>query len=357
VRLRYGLAYLLILLVGVAVSAVTTPLLGRLGKRLGIVATPGGRRQHTGAISRLGGLGLSLGFYAALAISRVVLIPTADPHEIRRLWGLVIGGGVMVIFGLIDDRYELPPGTEYLGYLLAAVIAIAYLIILERFNNPLTNELVVLPAILYIPLTLFWMTGMIVTVNWLDGLDGLAAGVAAILALVLGVHMYRSGQYSVVPQAIALLGASLGFLIFNAPPARVFLGGSAFFLGYVLGALGLIAGGRVATVLLVMGIPIVDVAWTILDRWRHGVSPFRGDRRHLHFRLQDAGIATRTIVFIYWGFCAIAGAMGLLLSSRIYKLFTLILLSGLTVALLRALSHDQHPGDEHTDENCHESAD
>ncbi|MBN1247637.1 MAG: undecaprenyl/decaprenyl-phosphate alpha-N-acetylglucosaminyl 1-phosphate transferase [Anaerolineae bacterium] len=341
--MRYGLEYALILVVGVAVSAIATPLLGSLGKRWGIVAEPGGRRQHTGSISRLGGLGLSVGFFAALALSRLLSIPTADPNEGRRLWGLVIGGLVMAVFGLIDDRYELPAGTEYLGYLLAAIIATASLIILERFNNPLTNKLVVLPALLYIPLTLFWMTGMIVTVNWLDGLDGLAAGVAAILATVLSVHMYRSGQYSVVPLALALLGASLGFLIFNAPPARVFLGGSAFFLGYVLGALGLIAGGRVATVLLVMGIPIVDVAWTILDRWRHGVSPVRADRRHLHFRLQDAGISTRAIVFIYWGFCAIAGALALLLASRIYKLLTLIILGGFTAALLLYLSREQAP--------------
>jgi UDP-GlcNAc:undecaprenyl-phosphate GlcNAc-1-phosphate transferase len=151
--------------------------------------------------------------------------------------------------------------------------------------------------------------------------------------------MYRSGQYSVVPEALALLGASVGFLVFNAPPARVFMGSNgAFFLGYVLGALGLIAGGRVATVLLVMGIPIVDVAWTILDRWRHGVSPFRGDRRHLHFRLKDAGISTRLIVYVYWGFCAIAGLLALALSSRLYKLVALALLSGLTLSLLLYLS-------------------
>lgn len=344
--MRYGFEYSLILIAGVVVSAVATPLLGQVGTRLGIVAEPGGRRKHTGMVSRLGGLGLSAGFFAALALSRLLIIPTSDPQEIRRLWGLVLGSLMMTIFGLIDDRYELPAGAEYLGYLLAAAIATASLIILERFNNPFTDQLIVLPAILYIPLTLFWMTGMIVTVNWLDGLDGLAAGVAAILALVLGVHMYRSGQYSVVPQAVALLGAALGFLIFNAPPARVFLGGGAFFLGYVLGALGLIAGGRVATVLLVMGIPIVDVAWTIVDRWRHGVSPFRGDRRHLHFRLQDAGISTRTIVFIYWGFCATAGTLALSLPSRLYKLFTLILLGGLTVGLLLYLSRDQMVEDE-----------
>jgi UDP-GlcNAc:undecaprenyl-phosphate GlcNAc-1-phosphate transferase len=145
----------------------------------------------------------------------------------------------------------------------------------------------------------------------------------------------------VVPQAVALLGASLGFLVYNVAPARVHLGSNgAFFLGYTIGSLGLIAGGRVATVLLVMGIPIVDVAWTILDRWRHGENPLHGDRRHLHFRLQDAGLSTRRIVFVYWGFCGLAGAAALVLSSRLYKLLSLVLLAGLTVGLLAYLSRD-----------------
>jgi UDP-GlcNAc:undecaprenyl-phosphate GlcNAc-1-phosphate transferase len=339
--LAYGLEYALILLTGSIIALLVTPLMGKLGHRLGMTAKPGGRRRHRGVISRLGGVGLVAGFLGALALSRVLPIPTADPNENRRFWGLIIGGLLMFIFGLIDDRYELPAGTEYLGYLLAAAIATVSLIILERFNNPFTDQLVVLPVLLYVPVTLFWITGMIVTVNWLDGLDGLATGVAVVLALILGVHMFVQGQYSVVPQALALLGASLGFLVYNAPPARVFLGSNgAFFLGYTLGALGLIAGGRVATVLLVMGIPIVDVAWTILDRLRHGVSPFRGDRRHLHFRLQDAGLSTRTIVTIYWVFCAIAGVLALVLSSRIYKLVALGLLGGLTTLLLLYLSRD-----------------
>ena len=343
----YGLEYALVLATGGVIALIVTPLMGRLGVRLNIVATPGGRRRHSGVVSRLGGVGLALGFFGALIASRFLSIPTADPNETRRFWGLAIGGALMFVVGLIDDRFELPPGTEYLGYLLAAVVATAGLIILERFNNPLTNATVVLPALLYIPLTLFWMTGMIVTVNWLDGLDGLAAGVSAILAAILAIHMIRSGQPSVVPQALALLGAALGFLVYNVSPARVHLGSNgAFFLGYVIAALGLIGGGRVATVLLVMGIPIVDVAWTILDRWRHGASPFRGDRRHLHFRLQDAGISTQTIVFIYWAFCAIAGVLGLVLSSRLSKLVALGLLAAITVLLLLYLSRTHEDNDD-----------
>jgi UDP-GlcNAc:undecaprenyl-phosphate GlcNAc-1-phosphate transferase len=338
----YIFRYAIVGLSGFLIALVLTPVTGRLGNRLGLVATPGGRRQHEGMISKLGGIGLVMGFFGALGVSRIWPIATADANEIRRFWGLMIGAVIAFIFGLIDDRYELPPGIEYLGYLLSSAVAVVNLIILERFNNPISDTTVVLPALLYIPFTLFWLTGMTVTVNWLDGLDGLAAGISAILALVLGIHMARSQQYSVVPQALALMGASLGFLVYNISPAKTFLGSNgAFFLGFILGALGLIAGGRVATVLLVMGIPIVDVAWTILDRLRHGLSPFHGDRRHLHYRLQDAGLSTRTIVLIYWAFCTFSGILALVLSSRLYKLAALLLLGVLTVALLLYLSRDK----------------
>ena len=339
---NYGLRYLITLLTGFALSLVFTRLGWWLGLRWGIVAQPGGRRQHQGIVSRLGGIGLVLGFYGALAYARLVPIPTTDPLEGRRLWGLVGGSLLIFVLGLADDRYDLPPWAQYLGYLLSASVAIASLIILEQFNNPFNNTLLNLSAWLYIPLTLFWFTGMTVTVNWLDGLDGLAAGVAVVFAIVLTLHMVRVEQYSVAPQAIALLGAALGFLVYNVPPARVHLGSNgALTLGYLLAALGLIAGARVATVLLVMWIPIVDVAGTIIDRLRHGVQPFQGDRRHLHFRLRDAGFSTRAIVAFYWGCSALLGALALLVSSRIYKLLALGGLGALLLLLLFYLSRGE----------------
>ncbi|MBN1260514.1 MAG: undecaprenyl/decaprenyl-phosphate alpha-N-acetylglucosaminyl 1-phosphate transferase [Anaerolineae bacterium] len=337
----HGLFYLAILAASFVLSLVFTQLARRLGVRLGLVATPGGRRRHQGVVSRLGGVGIAAGFFGALALAQAYEIPTADHHETRRLWGLIIGGALMFILGLLDDRLEFPAWTQYLSYLLAAGVAIGTLIILEQFNNPLTGKLINLPWFLYMPLTVFWITGMIVTVNWLDGLDGLAIGVTAIMAVVLALHMIRMVQYSVAPQAIALLGAALGFLVFNLHPAKIHMGSSgAFLVGYLLAALGLIAGARVAMVLMVMGIPVIDVAWTIIDRIRHGRRPTEGDRRHLHYRLQDAGLSTRTIVALYWLFCAMFGALALVLSHSLYKLLALSVLGVLTLVLLLFLSRD-----------------
>jgi UDP-GlcNAc:undecaprenyl-phosphate GlcNAc-1-phosphate transferase len=182
------------------------------------------------------------------------------------------------------------------------------------------------------------MMGMMNTVNWLDGLDGLAGGVGAILCLVLAIHMHRVGQPSVALLPLALLGVLVGFLPHNFA-ARIFLGSAgAFFLGYALGGLGLIAGGRVATVLLVMGLPIVDVAWQIFDRLRHRHAPGQADRGHLHFRLLDLGLSPRTIVLLYWGFCALFGVLALVVSSRLYKLLALAGIGIVVVVVLVWLS-------------------
>jgi UDP-GlcNAc:undecaprenyl-phosphate GlcNAc-1-phosphate transferase len=337
--LTYWLQYLLVFVTSLGLAALLTPLVGRLGRRLGVVDRPGGRRAHSGEVPRLGGVPLFLAFIAAVGVGQALRIPTADAKEPVRLFGLLVGSAFLFAVGLIDDRWELRPLPQFAAQFAAAIIAILTQIQLERFNNPLTNKEVVLPVIAYVPLTVFWVTGMITTVNWLDGLDGLSAGVGAILCAVLAIHMHSVGQPSVAILPLALLGALLGFLPYNFAPARVFLGSAgAFFLGYALSALGLIAGGRVAAVLLVIGLPIVDVAWQIFDRLRHHRPPTQGDRGHLHFRLLDMGLSQRAVVLFYWGFCALFGVLTLAISSRLYKLLALLGIGAAVIVVLAWLS-------------------
>ncbi len=320
-------------------AALLTPIAARLARRWDVVDRPGGRRAHHGAVPRLGGVALFIAFVDAVGVGEAQHIPTADPHESLRLLGLLLGSGFLFVVGLVDDWRELRPLPQLAAQVIAALIAVLTLIIVERFNNPLSDATVVLPPLLYVPLTLFWIVGMINTVNWLDGLGGLAAGVGAILSLVLAVHMHRVGQPSVALLPLALLGAVLGFLPYNFAPARIFLGSAgALFLGYALACLGIIAGGRVATVLLVMGIPIVDVAWQIFDRLRHHRPPTEGDRGHLHFRLLDRGLSERAIVLLYWGFCGLFGGLALFVSSRLYKLLALTGIGAVVVLVLAFLS-------------------
>jgi len=342
----YPFLYPLTLVFGISVvlALLLTPLASRLGHRLGIVDRPGGRRAHRGQVSRLGGVALFVAFYAAIgvAIWRGILTAGYNADDFTRLNGLLVGGLGAFLLGLLDDRFEMSPKVQLAFQFGLSLLAFFTLIILERFTLPFFGyvELHAYPwgRWLSVPLTIFWMMGMMNTVNWLDGLDGLAGGVGAILCLVLAIHMHRVGQPSVALLPLALLGVLVGFLPYNFA-ARIFLGSAgAFFLGYALGCLGLIAGGRVATVLLVMGLPIVDVAWQIFDRLRHRHSPAQADRGHLHFRLLSLGLSERVIVLLYWGFCALFGVLALVISSRLYKLLALAVIGVIVVVVLAWLS-------------------
>jgi len=339
------MAFVLVFLAALISALILTPLARRLGRHLGLVDRPGGRRQHKGAIPRTGGVALYAAFIVAVLVSLLVRnrLPPGpegpDPKEMTRLIALLAGSTFIFAFGLYDDIRDLSPLPQYIGQIIAALIAMAGLIFIERVMNPFTNQIYVFPWPLVAALTLFWIVGMINTVNFLDGLDGLATGVAAILSAVLAIHMLQKGQYSVALLPLALLGATLGFLPFNFYPARVFIGSTgAFFLGFAVAALGIIAGARVATVLLVFGIPILDVAWQILRRMRAGQSIGQGDRGHLHFQLQDMGFSQRKIVLAYYAFCAAFGLLGLFVSSRLYKVAALLLLGVIVTLLLTTLS-------------------
>jgi UDP-GlcNAc:undecaprenyl-phosphate/decaprenyl-phosphate GlcNAc-1-phosphate transferase len=336
---QFALPFALIFGVSLVVSLLVTPLARRLGVALDLVDRPGGRRMHFGAVPRLGGIALYAGFVVAVGLTMILpeawFPPRLDPNEPIRLTGLLLGTTAVFLFGLLDDRFQFPSRPQYVAQLLSALIAIVFIIFIERVSNPFTRGQLVFPPLVIWLVTLFWFTGMINTVNWLDGMDGLADGVAAIMCVVLAIHMIREGQYSVALLPIALLGATLGFLPYNFNPARIFMGSSgSYFLGWALAALGIISGAKMATVLLVMGLPILDVAWLIVSRWRNGLRPNIGARDHLHYRLLDKGFTPKQIALGYYLFSAAFGALALGLGSRTFKLAALVVLAGAALAII-----------------------
>lgn len=339
---------LIVFSTALAASVLCTPLAGWLGRRLQLVDTPDGRHQHAGTISRLGGVGLVLALFAGCAMAWWLDAPAGGPDRLR-IAGMLLGTLFVFGLGLLDDWRELGPIPQLLGQLAAAAIAMLSTVFIERFTNPLNGELVVLSGwlplgpLLIVTLTSVWIAGMMNTVNWLDGLDGLAAGVGAIAALLFAAHMYSVGQPPVALFALALAGACIGFLPFNFSPARVFLGSAGVFtIGFQLAALSILAPARFATALLVLAVPITDTFWRILMRIRSGRSPLHGDRGHLHFRLLDRGYRQNRIVLGYWVLCAVLGLLSLLPVARIYKLGTLAaVLAGASIALARLSSPKQ----------------
>lgn len=328
--------------VAFGLALLTTPPAIWLGHRLQLVDRPGGRRRHTGELPRLGGLALFAGFVGAglfvFGLSRWGGWPPVHFPDRRLLQGVLLGSSLVFCFGLVDDARELPAWPQFVAQFGVALVALAFGIIIREVTLPIVGY-TPFPLWLAYPFTVFWIMGMINTVNWLDGLDGLAGGVSAIAGLLFAVHAYRLGQTMVALFPLALAAACFGFLPFNFHPARVFMGSSgSMLLGFALASLSILAPAKLATALLVLGIPIIDVAWLIIHRWQRQGNPIKSGRDHLHYRLLALGLSQRQIVSLYYMVCALFGLMALLIQQRLLKLAVLAVMGLLTLWLLGWLS-------------------
>ncbi|MBI4496289.1 MAG: undecaprenyl/decaprenyl-phosphate alpha-N-acetylglucosaminyl 1-phosphate transferase [Chloroflexi bacterium] len=327
---------LLILALAFGVAWLMAPLMERVARRYGFMDRPHPRRDAV-LKPRLGGVAMYAAFAVALAATAPLV--SRDAAEVQKVVGILVGGAIVLVVGVIDDWLELPPLPLLAAQVLAAAVAIAAGVVITAvtnpFGDPLTNSMLLFPAGAALLFTVFWIVGAMNTINFLDGVDGLAAGVGAIAAAVLGVHSLLMGQYSIAALAAALAGCCLGFLPHNFFPARSIMGTSgAGFLGFALGTLAIIGGAKTATLLLVLGLPIVDTGWAILRRLAAGRSPFVGDRGHLHLVLVDLGWSPAQIVLLMYGVSGTLGALALVLASRMQKL---IAIGGMTVLLVVGL--------------------
>ncbi len=317
-------AFFITFVIAFSVTTMVMPLMIRLGIRHGIVSKAGGRRINEAderGVSKLGGVAVFLGFTIAVILAQFLNVPRFDPQEVIRLVGLLLGGVLMCAVGVLDDKYELNPVQLGGAQIIVAGVAIFFQIFIETFNNPLTgNQVDGWPYLVTVTISMFWLGLMMNTVNFMDGLDGLVGGIATITGVVLFIHSaFILNQISVSLLPLALAGASFAFLLYNFYPARVFLGGGAMYLGYVMGVLAIIGGAKMATILLVMGLPLMDLAWQVANRLRQGKNPMVGDRGHIHLRLLDMGLTQRQIVSIYYLFCACFGVLTLITSSQFFK--------------------------------------
>ncbi len=322
--------FVVVFTLSLGVSLLLIPLADRAGRRYGITTKTDARRQtdtdHR-RVSRLGGVALYGGFTIAAVAAQFLMVPRLDPYEIIRLIGLIGGSTIIFVVGILDDIYEFPALPQFFGQYLAAAFAIVFQIFIEYVSNPFTGQQTdPFTPIVTVTLSFFWLVGMMNTMNWLDGLDGLAGGVAVIAGLMLFINSafrVEPAQTSVSLLHLALVGAALGFLLHNYNPARIIMGGGAPYLGFLLASLSIIGGAKMATILLVMGLPLVDAVWQVVKRAREGRNPFRGDRGHLHFRLLDKGFGTKRIVVGYYLFCSFFGALTLIIESELYKFIAL----------------------------------
>ncbi|MEF3273723.1 MAG: undecaprenyl/decaprenyl-phosphate alpha-N-acetylglucosaminyl 1-phosphate transferase [Chloroflexus sp.] len=357
-------------LIAFVVTALLIPPLIQLAHREGWVARPGPRHVHRKPTPVVGGLAMIAGLVAALLATLVfeTLDPALrrSPFEHLRIGLLLVGIAIIAFVSLIDDLYDLPAMPRLVVHIIAALVAVGpYLwdhtlypdalgqpteargIILTAFNFPFVEQVHLhnLSPWLAIVATIFWIVGIQNMVNWIDGLDGLAAGVTLIAGMVLALHTLTLDppQLTVALLPLALSGACAAFLIYNTHPARIFMGDvGAMTIGYTLAVCAIIGGAKLATVLLVLGVPIVDMAWLILTRVLRGQSAAQAGRDHLHHRLLDLGLNQRQVVACYYVLSIAFGSIGLLdFFTPLMKLMALLTLGCLVVAVLLVLQPKQ----------------
>jgi UDP-GlcNAc:undecaprenyl-phosphate GlcNAc-1-phosphate transferase len=338
-------------LVALAVALAVTPLVMRLAFATGAIDDPkaASRKHHARPTALLGGLAVLAAIAAGVAVAVWAGLLPGDSFRLKNLLGILVGLLVLNVGGYLDDRYNLPPRLAILSPLLAVCCVVASGIGIDYVSNPFGDALR-LDGLQYI---LFWWHGVpykftviadLFTVAWLmtmtyttkltDGVDGLVSGLTVIGAVIITAvcFMKEVSQPDTAVLALIVGAAFLGFLVYNFNPARIFLGeGGSTMAGFLLGILAIISGGKIATTLLVLGLPLFDAALVVLNRWRAGKSPFRtSDRTHLHFRLLDAGLTQRQVVLMFW-FVTLAFGISTLLLTGWEKVAALLALVSLTL--------------------------
>lgn len=308
-------------------SLVLTKVTIGLAKKYKFVDNPEFHRHpailHKRTVPRAGGLPI---FLATVAVS-LLLLPLS-----QQLVGIILGGLVLVAVGLVDDRWDLAAGWKLAAQIAAALIVVGSGVGIAFITSPFGGVIrldtwrvvfdffgqhsILVFADLF---ALFWIVWVINMVNMSAGVDGQMPGIVLVALLVLFAASLRFGadpsQLTVQKLALIGAGATLGFLVFNFYPAKIFPGDSgSYFLGYLVAVIAIVAGAKVGAAILVMIVPLVDGVVTIGRRIASYQSPFAGDRSHLHHRLLELGWGQRRIALYYWLVCAILGAAALRLS-------------------------------------------
>jgi len=301
-------------------SLVFTLLVKKVALKYKVIDSPDKPRKiHQRAVPLLGGVAIFLSFFITLFIFKEEIL--ARGLISSQIISFFIGALIIVLGGLADDKYNLKPKHQIILPLMAILIVILGGINVEKITNPIEMDgLIYFGSFFSIAITFIWLLGMMYTTKLLDGVDGLVSGLGAISGFIIFLFTFTTKYYQpdVGLMSLIFAAACLGFLIFNFYPAKIFLGeGGSLLLGYTIGVLAIISGGKIAIALLIMGIPIMDVAWTIIRRLISGQNPFTlADRKHLHHRFLDMGLSQRQTVLIYYFLAVIFGSAALFLQSQ-----------------------------------------
>ncbi|MBI3584170.1 MAG: hypothetical protein HY096_09535 [Nitrospinae bacterium] len=323
--------YLLILAASFIGSLILTPLVKVLSSKFGKVAEVREDRWHKKPTALLGGI--------AIWASWVIVTTFFTPQFNYKL-PILLSATAIFILGLIDDIVKLNPQVKLVGQIIIASSLTLSGIVIEIIPYPVIS----------IPFTILWLVGITNSFNLLDNMDGLSAGIAAIASASLGIFLVQSGSYSIAPLAFILMGASLGFLVYNFNPAKIFMGDcGSMFLGFLLSSTAIIgtwreASNLIATMivpLLVLGIPIFDTTFVTLTRKLRGKAISEGGKDHISHRLVALGLSERQVVLSLYGFSILFALLALYFSINPFVIMTVAVLSAIGLYLFGIFLGDE----------------
>lgn len=348
-----------VFLAGACASLLITPLVIRTAGALRLYDSPDGvRRLHASPVPRLGGIAVYLA--TAVVSGGAFLFGSSEflpqhvipPHEARLMIGVFSGASLLFLVGLLDDVRGLPPSAKFIAQIAAACIAYYFGVRLE--NVTLGYGVGVSVGILSAPLVILWIIAVTNAYNFIDGLNGLAGGIAIVASLTVLVAAVTLGNAPTLVPAAALGGSMLGFLRYNFPKAKVFLGDSGSMSAGFLLAVMLLKGAEVpgpsvlvVVPVLAMFVPLLDVMLAITRRWLRGVPLSGADARHIHHRLMALGLSQKRTSIFLWGLALAMAAFGVLIAftapyvATSIAIFGLVGLSILVIYGTNLLSYDE----------------
>ncbi len=333
------------------ISFAATPIVKMFANRVGAIDVPkDDRRMHSQPIPRLGGLAIFMGFL----FSVVLFLPDIS----REVQGILLGAVVIVILGAIDDIVPLPALVKFVVQIGAALIAVYHGVVINILSNPViwsASDYLIFGGF-SVPITVLWIVAITNSVNLIDGLDGLAAGVSTISSFTMLIISLLVSDTNVAIMMAALAGSCIGFLPYNRNPAKIFMGDTgALLLGYVLATVSIMGLFKMYAVIsfavpfLVVGLPLFDTAFAFLRRLLSGKNPMHPDRGHFHHRLIDMGFNQKQAVAIAYAISGILGLTAVVITTngemRAIILVSAVFVAGVIVAIISRVSDDKKTPD------------
>jgi UDP-GlcNAc:undecaprenyl-phosphate/decaprenyl-phosphate GlcNAc-1-phosphate transferase len=308
---------------------ISTPFVIKLAIKFGVTDKPNHRKVHEKIMPRMGGLAIFIGVTVGYLVSGL---------QNEKVTAITVGGILITILGILDDKYELSAKVKFSGQILVALMIVSTGLTIDFISIPFVVEKFYLGWLSF-PITVLWIVGITNAINLIDGLDGLAAGISSIGIATIAIMAGLAGKELILLLSIIILGSTIGFLFYNFHPAKIFMGDTgALFLGYSISILSLLGLYKSVTLfsflipIIILGVPIFDTATAIIRRLVHKKPISAPDKSHLHHRILAMGLSHRNTVLAIYALGVLFSISAIMLSS-VTMWGALLIIFGLSIII------------------------